>query len=131
VIEPVLLGQYPQQAITVAPARDRRADSAACGRAARYRLRSAQSSVTSCALPVTPGSVIDYFVAVGPDNLPKVLEKLATSDKSTLVIEKQPDGKMRVLSGSWEGETTLVKSSTSRVSITRMAHHSQRVDLRE
>jgi hypothetical protein len=32
----------------------------------------------------------------------KVLERLATPDKTTIVIEKQPDGKMRVTSGSWE-----------------------------
>ena len=30
----------------------------------------------------------------------KVLERLATSDKTTIVIERQPDGKMRVASGS-------------------------------
>jgi hypothetical protein len=30
----------------------------------------------------------------------KVLEKLATSDKATIVIERQSDGKMRVTSGS-------------------------------
>jgi hypothetical protein len=30
------------------------------------------------------------------------LERLATSDKTTLVIERQPDGKMRVTSGSWD-----------------------------
>ena len=29
------------------------------------------------------------------DSLEKVLEKLATSDKVTIVIERQPDGKMR------------------------------------
>jgi hypothetical protein len=29
---------------------------------------------------------------------------LATSDKTTIVIEKQPDGKIRVTSASWEGE---------------------------
>ena len=34
----------------------------------------------------------------------KVLEKLATSEKATIVIERQPDGKMRVTSGSWDGE---------------------------
>jgi hypothetical protein len=32
----------------------------------------------------------------------KVLERLATSDKCTIVVQKQPDGKMRVTSGSWE-----------------------------
>jgi hypothetical protein len=30
----------------------------------------------------------------------KVLEKLATSDKPTIVVERRPDGKMRVTSGS-------------------------------
>ena len=39
----------------------------------------------------------------------KVLERLATSDKTTIVIEKQPDGKMRVTSGSWDGEKVFLK----------------------
>jgi hypothetical protein len=39
----------------------------------------------------------------------KVLERLATLDKTTIVIEKQPDGKMRVTSGSWEGEKIFLK----------------------
>ena len=43
------------------------------------------------------------------DNLEKVLEKLATSDKTTLVCEKPPDGKIRVTSGSWEGEKVILK----------------------
>jgi hypothetical protein len=34
----------------------------------------------------------------------KVLERLATSDKTSIIIEKQRDGKMRVTSGSWDGE---------------------------
>jgi hypothetical protein len=38
------------------------------------------------------------------DSPEKVLEKLATSDNATIVIERQPDGKMRVTSGSWDGE---------------------------
>ena len=33
------------------------------------------------------------------ENLEKVLERLATSEKVTIVIERQPDGKMRVTSG--------------------------------
>ena len=37
----------------------------------------------------------------------KVLEKLATSDRVTIVIERQPDGKMRVTSGSWHSEEVL------------------------
>jgi hypothetical protein len=40
---------------------------------------------------------------MGPKNLEKVLEKLATTEKMTLVCEKAPEGKIRVTSGSWEG----------------------------
>jgi len=40
---------------------------------------------------------------MGPENLEKVLEKLATTDKTTLVCEKAPEGKIRVTSGSWDG----------------------------
>ena len=35
------------------------------------------------------------------DTTEKILEKLATSDKATIVIERQPDGKMRVTSGPY------------------------------
>ena len=34
------------------------------------------------------------------DTAEKVLEKLPTGDKATIVIERQTDGKMRVTSGS-------------------------------
>jgi hypothetical protein len=37
----------------------------------------------------------------------KVLERLATSDKTTIVIERQPDGKIRVASGSWGGREDI------------------------
>jgi hypothetical protein len=37
----------------------------------------------------------------------KVLERLATSDKTTIVIERQPDGKMRVTSNSWGDEAKV------------------------
>jgi hypothetical protein len=40
----------------------------------------------------------------------KVLERLATSDKTTIVIEKQPDGKMRVTSGSWDNEKVFLST---------------------
>jgi hypothetical protein len=43
------------------------------------------------------------------DTLEKVLERLATTDKSTIVIERQPDGKMRVTSGSWDGEKVFLR----------------------
>jgi hypothetical protein len=44
----------------------------------------------------------------------KVLEKLATSDKATIVVERQPDGKMRVTSGSWDGEKVIFARSGAR-----------------
>jgi hypothetical protein len=39
----------------------------------------------------------------------KVLEKLATSDKASIVIERQTDGKMRVTSGSWDREKVILR----------------------
>ncbi len=49
------------------------------------------------------------------DTLEKVFEKLATSDKATIVIERQPDGKMRITSGSWDGEKVLLKDQVLEV----------------
>ena len=61
-------------------------------------------------LRVCRGAVIDYGVSnrlrderrgvMRHDIEEKVLEKLATWDRITIVIERQPDGKMRVTSGS-------------------------------
>ena len=45
----------------------------------------------------------------------KVLERLATSDKITIVIERQSDGKMRVTSGSWDGEKVFLKDQVLEV----------------
>jgi hypothetical protein len=45
----------------------------------------------------------------------KVLERLAMSDKTTIVIEKQPDGKMRVTSESWEGGRVFLKDQVLKV----------------
>jgi hypothetical protein len=45
----------------------------------------------------------------------KVLERLATSDKTTIVIERQPDGKMRVASCSWDGEKVFLKDQVLEV----------------
>jgi hypothetical protein len=36
------------------------------------------------------------------DSPEKVLEKLAASDKATIVVERLTDRKMRVTSGSWD-----------------------------
>ena len=47
---------------------------------------------------------------MGTDNLPKVLEKLATSEKTTLMVEKEHDGKTRVSSRSWEGGKVFLRN---------------------
>jgi len=53
---------------------------------------------------------------VGGDSPRKVLEKLATSDdKVTVVIKRQPDGKMRVTSGSWDGEKVILRDQVRNV----------------
>jgi hypothetical protein len=49
------------------------------------------------------------------DTTEKVLEKLATSDKATIVIERQPGGKMRVTSGSWDGEKVILRDQVLEV----------------
>jgi hypothetical protein len=49
------------------------------------------------------------------DRLEKVLEKLITIDKATIVIERQPDGKMRATSGSWDGEKVFFKDQVLEV----------------
>ena len=66
----------------------------------------------------------------------KVLEKLATSDKVTIVIERQPDGKMRVTSGSWDGEKVIlrdqvleVRNVDGRLHIARQPRHHDEWDL--
>ena len=45
----------------------------------------------------------------------KVIEKLATSDRITIVIDRQPDGKMRVTSGSWDGEKVILRDQVLEV----------------
>ena len=49
------------------------------------------------------------------DSPEKVLEKLATSDKATIVVERQSDGKMRVTSGSWDGEKVFLRDQVLEV----------------
>jgi hypothetical protein len=57
--------------------------------------------------------VIDHAGRPGgimsPETLEKVLAKLATTDKATIVVEKAPDGKIRVTSGSWDGEKVILR----------------------
>ncbi len=43
------------------------------------------------------------------ENLEKVIEKLATTERSTIVVERAPEGKIRVTSGSWDGEKVSLK----------------------
>jgi hypothetical protein len=45
----------------------------------------------------------------------KVLEKLATSDKVTIVVERESDGKMRVTSASWDGEKVILRDQVHEV----------------
>ena len=45
----------------------------------------------------------------------KVLEKLATSDRVTIVVERPTDGKMRVTSGSWDGEKVILRDQVLEV----------------
>jgi hypothetical protein len=45
----------------------------------------------------------------------KVLEKLTTSDKVAIVVERQSDGKMRVTSGSWDGEKVILRDQVLEV----------------
>jgi hypothetical protein len=50
------------------------------------------------------------------DSEEKVLEKLATSDKTTIVVERLTDGKMRFTSGSWDGEKVILRDQVLGVS---------------
>jgi hypothetical protein len=45
----------------------------------------------------------------------KVIEKLATSDRITIVIERQADGKMRITSSSWDGEKVFSRDQVLEV----------------
>jgi hypothetical protein len=43
------------------------------------------------------------------DSLEKVIEKLATTEKTTIAIAREEGGKIRVTSGSWDGEKVILK----------------------
>jgi hypothetical protein len=43
------------------------------------------------------------------ENLEKVIEKLATTERSTIVVERAPEGKIRVTSSSWDAEKVILK----------------------
>jgi hypothetical protein len=42
------------------------------------------------------------------DSLEKVIEKLATTEKTTIAIAREEGGKIRVTSGSWDGEKVIL-----------------------
>jgi hypothetical protein len=52
---------------------------------------------------------------MGPDSTEKVLERLATSDKVTLVIERLLNGNMRVTSGFWVNEKVILRDEVLEV----------------
>jgi len=58
---------------------------------------------------------MEQHVSTGRPFRARVLEKLATSDKVTIVIERQPEGKMRVTSGSWDHEKVLFRDEVLEV----------------
>jgi hypothetical protein len=49
------------------------------------------------------------------DSLEKVIEKLATTEKTTLAIAREEGGKIRVTSGSWDGEKVILKGQVLEV----------------
>jgi hypothetical protein len=49
------------------------------------------------------------------DSLEKVIEKLATTEKTTIAIAREVGGKVRVTSGSWEGEKVILKDQVLEV----------------
>jgi hypothetical protein len=53
--------------------------------------------------------------AVPEKKLEKVLEKLATTEKTTITIAREVGGKVRVTSGSWDGEKVILKDEVLEV----------------
>ena len=47
--------------------------------------------------------------------LEKVLEKLATTERTTIAIAREVGGKVRVTSGSWDGEKVILKDEVLEV----------------
>jgi hypothetical protein len=52
---------------------------------------------------------------VRTDSLEKVLERLATTEKATLVFARDTEGKIRVTSGSWDREKVILKGQVLEV----------------
>jgi hypothetical protein len=49
------------------------------------------------------------------DSLEKVIEKLATTEKTTIAIAREEGGKIRVTSGSWDREKVILKGQVLEV----------------
>jgi hypothetical protein len=55
------------------------------------------------------------MVFVAKASLEKVLEKLATTEKTTIAIAREVGGIVRVTSGSWDGEKVILKDEVLEV----------------
>jgi hypothetical protein len=56
-----------------------------------------------------------YGSIIRVDSLEKVIEKLATTEKTTIAIAREVGGKIRVTSGSWDGEKVILKDEVLEV----------------
>jgi hypothetical protein len=52
---------------------------------------------------------------MAPDSTEKVLERLATSEKATIVVERPLNGNTRVTSGSWVNEKVILRDEVLEV----------------
>ena len=69
-------------------------------------IRSKDSLRSGIAFPRPPPVAEAAITRV--DSLEKVLEKLATTEKTTIAIAREVGGKIRVTSGSWDGEKVIL-----------------------
>ena len=60
------------------------------------------------------------------DSLEKVLERLATTEKATLVFARDTEGQIRVTSGSWDREEVILKGQVLEVRNIEGAAHRAR-----
>jgi hypothetical protein len=62
-----------------------------------------------------PETTMRRFLIIRVDSLEKVIEKLATTEKTTIAIAREVGGKIRVTSGSWDGEKVILKDEVLEV----------------
>jgi hypothetical protein len=72
----------------------------------------------------------------GPFPINRVIEKLATSDKVTLTVERLPEGKIHVTSNGWQDEKVLlpnevleVRCVSGRLQVARKERHPDEWDV--